>query len=183
MAISDWIGQAFRDYTGMPPKVSSYDNKIKIYDEIKDDIDNIEKSTIDYFNEICFVDWKIIEAKEIKLEADLKKGLVLPLDYPRLFQALAYERDYVLDDFISNTDKYFVIAYKNRLYSIKNRNGSDPYIEPMEFDDWFSLKEARELAKLAALQIRSSDKYIDAKKIAEISQKYKRDRHIRKGMR
>lgn len=183
MAISDWIGQAFRDYTGMPPKVSSYNSKIKIYDEIKDDIDNIERSTIDYFNETCFVDWKIIEAKEIKLEEDLKKGLVLPLDYPGLFQSLIEEKDYVLDDFISNTDKYFVIAYKNRLYSIKNRHDSDPYIRPMEFDSWFSMKEARELAKLAALQVRSSDKYIDAKKIAEISERYKRDRHMRKGMR
>jgi hypothetical protein len=54
----------------------------------------------------------------------------------------------------------------------------------MSFDSWFDMEEAREIANLASLQIRCSDEYVDAKRIAEIRDRYMRARHekrIRRG--
>lgn len=181
MRFRDMIGQSFRDATGMPPKVSSYNSKLKLYDEISGDVDEVRNGTIKYFEEIQNIDWRLIEARRIKLEADVRNGKITPQQYAYMATKLDEEVEMVLDNFISSSDDYFVTAYRNRLYSIKKRHVRDPYIAPMEFDTWFQMKEAKELAELAALQIRCSDEYVDAKKIAEISERYKRERHLRRG--
>lgn len=181
MNFGDIIGQVFRDYTGMPPKVNSYNNRISVYQEISDNVSNVETNSIKYLNEIGFIDWKIIDAKRIKLDSDLSRGLISPQDYVLMLNDLELERKQVLNDFVSSTDQYFVTAYKNRLYTIKSQNSRNEYIRLMNFDTWFEMEEAREIADYAALQIRSSDKYIDAKKIAEIREKYLRERHMRRG--
>ncbi len=181
MNFGDIIGQVFRDYTGMPPKVNSYNNRISVYQEISDNVSNVENSSIKYLNEIGFIDWKLVDAKRIKLDSDLSRGLISPQDYVLMLNDLELERKQVLNDFVSSTDQYFVTAYRNRLYTIKSQNSRNEYIRLMNFDTWFEMEEAREIADYAALQIRSSDKYIDAKKIAEIREKYLRERHMRRG--
>ena len=181
MNFRDIFGQAFRDSTGMPTKVSSYNNKIKVYDEISSDISHVEDSSVEYLDESGNIDWKLVNAKKIRLEHDLVKGTISTNDYVLLLNNLDSERKLLLDDFISSTDLYFISAYRNRLISIKERYISDSYISLMQFDTWFDMEEAREIANLAALQIRSSVKYIDAKKVAEIRNRYVCDKHMRRG--
>lgn len=181
MNFLDIFGQVLRDSIGMPTKVSSYNNRIKVYDEISSDISYVENSSVEYLDESGNIDWKLVEAKKIKLEYDLANGAISANDYVLLLNNLDVERKQLLDDFISFTDLYFITAYRNRLNSIKERYSRDSYISLMKFETWFDMEEARELANLASLQIKSSDKYIDAKKIAEIRDKYIYDRHMRRG--
>ncbi len=181
MRFRDMVGQSFRDATGMPPKVSVYNSRLKVYDGISDDVSEVENLTIQYFRETSNIDCNMVNAKRIKFDSDLQRGLISINDYVEALNLLDQEREIVINDFVSSSSDYFIAAYRNKLYSVKKRYSRDPYISPMEFDTWFHMKEARELAKLAALQIRSSDEYVDAKKIAEISERYKRDRHLRRG--
>ena len=181
MNFGDIIGQVFRDYTGMSPKVTSYNNLISIYHEISDNVNNIEANSIKYLDEIGFIDWKLIDAKKIKINSDLSRRLISPQDYVLMINDLEFERKQVLNDFVSSTNQYFVTAYRNRLYTIKNQNPRNEYIKLMSFDTWFDMEEASEISNYASLQIKSSDKYIDAKKIAEIREKYLRERHMRRG--
>lgn len=181
MNFGDIFGQLIRDYTGMPPKVSGYNSRIEVYQEISDNVTYIEDGSIKYFEEIGFIDWDIIQAKKIKLDAELASGLISSRDYVFQNNNLELERRNVLNNFISSTDCYFVTAYRNRLYSIKKRHSKNEFIKIMNFDTWFDMEEAREIANYAALKIRSSDEYVDAKKIAEIREKYLRERHLRRG--
>ena len=175
------IGGLFRDSTGMPQKVNIYKSRIKVYDEISYDVDKIEEMTINYFEETSLFDWKILEAEVIRLEGELKNGLISPYDYSNKCFEISEKKEEFLNSFISDSNEYFITAYKNRLYSIKNRYNNDSYISLMDFNSWFELKEARELAKLASLQIKSSDDYVDSLKIAEICERYRRNNHMRKG--
>lgn len=181
MNLGDIIGQIFRDSTGMPTKVSSYNVKIGVYDGISSDVTEVENNSIKYLEESRNIDWLINQAQMLKLSSDVSSGIVSPADYALLFDDLEKQKRQILNDFVSSTDLYFITAYRGKLYSVKKRNMRDQYISLMKFDSWFDMEEARELANLAALQIRSSDKYIDAKKIAEIRNKYIMDRHMRRG--
>lgn len=181
MNFGDILGQVFRDATGMPTKVTTYNAQIGVYNEISSNISEIESSSISYFEETNNFDWRLNKAKALKLESDLTRGSITPDDYVSSLDQLEIERKQILDNFVSTTDLYFVTAYRKRLYSIKSRHMRDAYIGVMQFDSWFDMEEARELAKLASLQIQTDDRYIDAKKIAEIRDKYMYERHIRRG--
>lgn len=181
MNFGNIFGQIFRDYTGMPTKVSSYNNKLKIYDQISCDISEIEQKAIEYLDVSGDFDWKLNEAKRLKLNYDLSHDVVSPSDYALAIKDLEFEKRYILDAFISSTDLYFITVYRNKLNFVKSRNTRDAYISLMNFDTWFDMEEARELAELAALQIRSSDEYVDAKRIAEIRDKFMYERHLRRG--
>ena len=177
MNFGDIFGQMFRDATGMPTKVSSYNIRLGIYDEISSSVSQVEDSSISYLEESRDIDWVLNGANRLKLEGDLAKRLITAEDYVYSLTQLDSERKQILDDFVSTTDLYFVTAYRNRLYSIKRKHQRDMYISSMSFDSWFDMEEAREIANLAALQIRSSDEYVDAKKISEIRDRYLCARH------
>ena len=177
MNFGDIFGQMFRDATGMPTKVSTYNVRLGIYDEISSGVSQVEDNSISYLEESHNVDWMLNGASRLKLEGDFTKGLITTGDYVYSVAQLDSERKQILDDFVSTTDLYFVTAHRNRLYSIKRKHQRDAYISNMSFDSWFDMEEAREIANLAALQIRTSDEYVDAKKIAEIRDRYMRARH------
>lgn len=181
MDFNDILGQVFRDAIGMPTKVSSYNVKLELYDEISNSISEVESSSTTYLEETHDINWILNGVSRLKLESDLANGLITLTDYATFLNQLDIERKSILDDFVSTTDLYFVIAYRNRLNSIKERHLRDGYITLMRFDTWFDMEEARELANLASLQIRTSDKYIDAKRIAEIRDKYMLERKMRRG--
>ncbi|MBR3210260.1 MAG: hypothetical protein IKF82_08390 [Bacilli bacterium] len=177
MNFGDILGQVFRDATGMPTKVSSYNVRLGVYDEISSSVSQVEDSSISYLNETHDIDWMLNSASRLKLEGDLARGLITSDDYVYSLTQLDSEQKQILDDFVSTTDLYFVTAYRNKLNSIRRKHSRDEYISLMGFDSWFDMEEARELANLASLQIRTSDKYIDAQKIAEIRDRYMRARH------
>lgn len=181
MNFRDILGQIVRDYTGMPTKLEVYNFRLRIYDEISKDISEVEDRSVDYLDVSSDIDWKLNYAKKVKLDADVSTGTISPRDYAILLDNIDVERKNLLNDFISHTDLYFVTIYRDKLYSAKKKNIKDPYISLMNFDTWFDMEEARELANLAALQIRSSDRYVDAERIAEIRNKYLYERHIRRG--
>ena len=160
MNFGDIIGQIFRDSTGMPTKLSSYNIKLEVYEEISDDITSIEEASMNYLNEINNIDWKLNDANRIKLYSDYVTGLISNDEYVLLLNNLDIEKKQILNNFVRSTNLYFVTAYRNRLYTIKNQNCRNEYIKIMNFDSWFDMEEARELANLASLQIKSSDKYI-----------------------
>lgn len=181
MIFADIFGQVFRDSTGMPTKVSTYNVRLIIYEGISNDISEIEKSSIEYLNNSDNIDWRLNDAKRIKLYADFVNGFITAKDYSLLLDDLDYEKKQIFNDFVSSTDFYFVNAYRNKLYSEKKKHIRDSYISLMKFDTWFDMEEARELADLATLQIRTSDKYVDAKRIAEIRDKYMIEKKMRRG--
>ena len=86
-----------------------------------------------------------------------------------------------MSDFIDNTDLYFVSVFINKLKDIKKRNKKDSFIQTMNFDSWEEMLFALELSKKIIIFIENSDDYADAKKIAEVRDKYLYERHIRKG--
>ena len=74
MNFGDIIGQVFRDYTGMPTKISSYNIKLNLYEEISDDITSIEEASMNYLNEINNIDWKLNDDNINKLYSDYVTG-------------------------------------------------------------------------------------------------------------
>ena len=181
MKLSIILGQMFRDYSGMPTKVTGYNNRLNVYEEIISNVSEIEKNSIEYLNNSNDIDWRTNQAKSMKLNFDVSNGKILPEEYALLLKEIDMERRQLVDAFVSNTDLYFVIAYIERLNSIKTRYVYDRYISLMKFDDWFDMEEAREIAEFAVLQIKTDEKYIDAKKIAEIREKYLHERFLRRG--
>ncbi len=181
MNFKNILGQVFRESTGMPPKVRVYNGKLDTYKEIISCVSTIEDSTIKYFNESSYYEWKLIEADFLRLEYDLKHNTITTAQYVTLLKAIEDRKNIVLSDFIDLTDAYFVAAYRNRLGTIKERNSKDPYISAMAFNLWVEMKNSREIAELAVTQIETSDDYVDSKRIAEIRDRYLRDRHLRRG--
>ena len=181
MNFKNIIGQVFRESTGMPPKVCIYNSKLDTYKEIISCVSTIEDNVIKYFNENYYYDWKLLETEFIKLESDLAGRIITTSQYITMAKNIEDRKDVVLSDFIDSTAEYFVTVYRNRLQTIKERNSKDPYISFMAFKLWMEMKSSKEIAELAVVQIETSDDYVDSKKIAEIRDRYLRDRHLRRG--
>ena len=181
MKLSNYLEQLIRDLMGMPTMISTYNIKLKPYKEIIECINNIMNNTIDYFETTNYYEWQSYIANVDKIKYQMLTGIISVDDYTSLLSASEFEKNKIMSDFIDNTDLYFVSVFINKLKDIKKRNKKDSFIQTMNFDSWEEMLFALELSKKIIIFIENSDDYADAKKIAEVRDKYLYERHIRKG--
>lgn len=178
------IDDAFRNMTGMPSRLSTFDIRLLPYREIVECITSLKDNVIKYFEESHYSDWCINQLNKELLHAQVINGVLSVEEYDRQHCILFQKDDEIISNFIENSSEYFVVGYKSRLNTIKKRNKHDRYIDSMDFDSWNGMLAALELSKIIISTTENSDEYVDAKKIAEIRDRYLRARHekrIRRG--
>ncbi len=181
MNFGNIFGQWFRDATGMPSKASTYDVRLSPYRDIVECITELKENVIKYFDEVHNSAWGVIQAQKMLLEGQLINGIISPADYDRQMSIIHIEEEKTIAKFIETSDEYFVVGYKRRLTTIKNRHKRDQYIGSMDFDSWSGMTSALEVARTVVAIVENDADYIDSKRVAAISDKFKYERHIRRG--
>lgn len=180
MKMFDYIGQSFRDKIGGPYKYETYNIGLKFYKEIVAIITELENETINYMYKHSNSDLILNDYYKKRLVERLSGDSLSDDEYHIETQKIKDDREEIISNFIDSSDLLFIRDSKQRLYLIKQKNVKDNIIQKMSFDTWDEMNISRDLADIVIAKIETNTKYIDAKEVYEIIEKYKRDMHMRR---